>query len=50
MFKADVVANVLIAEAGVYERWVGTISGGIVGGPTYVGGRSIYEQFRFEGL
>jgi hypothetical protein len=50
ILSVDVVADVTIAEATVYERWVGTMSGGILGGETFNGGRSIYEQFRFEGL
>jgi hypothetical protein len=30
---------------GTHTRWVGTISGGIVGGERYEGGPAYYEQF-----
>jgi hypothetical protein len=48
ILSVDIQTDQAITDVLLYERWVGTMSGGIVGGKKYTGGRALYEQFRFS--
>jgi hypothetical protein len=50
ILSVDITTDQSIADAILYERWIGTLKGGIVGGEIYSGGRALYEQFRFAPL
>ena len=47
MLRVDVKANVVLADAFLYSRFSGMLSGGVDGGPQYTG-VSVYEEFKFQ--
>jgi hypothetical protein len=42
-----VTSDVVLADAILYTRWAGTMSGGVKGGIVYAG-VALYEEFKFE--
>lgn len=42
----DVKSTLAITDAGLYTRWIGSMSGGVSGGPAYTG-VALYEEFKF---
>ncbi|KAH8586970.1 hypothetical protein B0O99DRAFT_585157 [Bisporella sp. PMI_857] len=45
IMEIDVNSTLVIADVVLYTRWIGTLSGGIRGGPLYEG-FALYEQFK----
>lgn len=47
VLEVNVTSDVTIADAILYTRWSGTLSGGVKGGPVYKG-VALYEEFKFR--
>lgn len=47
ILEVDVTSNVVLADAILYTRWSGTMSGGVKGGTVYAG-VALYEEFKFQ--
>ena len=45
--EVDVETNIVLADAVLYSRWGGNVTGGVQGGPTY-SGVALYEEFKFS--
>lgn len=46
VLSVDVKSTLAITDAGLYTRWIGSMSGGVSGGPAYTG-VALYEEFKF---
>ena len=47
MLEVDIETNIALADAILFTRWSGSMSGGVQGGTTYTG-VALYEEFKFE--
>jgi hypothetical protein len=47
ILEVNVTSNVTLADAILYTRWSGTMSGGVKGGIVYTG-VALYEEFKFK--
>jgi len=47
ILEVNVTSDVVLADAILYTRWAGTMSGGVKGGTVY-SGVALYEEFKFE--
>lgn len=47
ILEVNVTNDVTIADAILYTRWSGTMSGGVKGGIVYTG-VALYEEFKFQ--
>jgi hypothetical protein len=47
MLEVDIETNIVLADAFLYSRWSGNMTGGIQGGLKYTG-VALYEEFKFE--
>src|SRR5262249_2338945 len=45
--EADVWSTLVIADVILYTRWIGTITGGVLGGTNYTG-MALYEKFKLS--
>jgi len=46
VLEVNVTGTLIITDADLYTRWIGTLSGGIQGSSTYHG-VALYEEFKF---
>jgi hypothetical protein len=47
ILEVDIESNVALADAIVYSRWAGNMTGGVWGRPTYTGA-ALYEELKFD--
>lgn len=45
--SVDIETNIPLADAILYSRWAGNVTGGLLGGDTYTG-VALYEDFKLE--
>lgn len=45
--SVDIETNIVLADAFLYSRWGGNVTGGITGGTIYTG-VALYEEFKFD--
>jgi hypothetical protein len=50
VFDVTQIQHILNGDPPIYDRWTGSLKGGIVGQTTYTGGVALYEQFTISGL
>lgn len=46
VLQVNITTEVVLADAILYARWAGSMSGGVAGGPVYKG-VALYEEFKF---
>jgi hypothetical protein len=47
ILSVDIKTNIVLADAFLYTRWGGSVTGGVTGGTIYTG-VALYEEFKVD--